>query len=214
MSVARVLLLFWLLLNGVVSAAPLPASGTVEPIFTPGGDAEGAIVRALFAAQHSVRVQAYLLTSRSVAYGLIEARRRGVDVQVLADREMVEKGEHSLIPQLVANNIPVWLEVRYAIAHNKIIIIDGEDETATLITGSFNFTHSAQAHNAENLLILRGNPALVNAYRDNWQRHRLEAVPYAEIAVPPAQGFGPSRPPRGPSQSWGGPAIDLRVKKQ
>ncbi len=167
-----------------VLAAPMPATGTVEPIFTPGGDAENAIMQALADAKHSVRVQAYLLTSRSVAYGLIEAKRRGVDVQVLADREMVEKGEHSLIPQLVANHIPVWLEVRYAIAHNKIIIIDAEDATgasAAVITGSFNFTHSAQTRNAENLLVLRGNAALVRAYLDNWQRHRAEAVPYAEV---------------------------------
>lgn len=165
-------------------AAPLPATGTIEPIFTPGGDAEGAIMRALGEARRSVRVQAFLLTSRSVAYGLIEAKRRGVDVQVLADRDMVVKGERSLIPQIVANRIPVWLEVRYAIAHNKIIIVDGEEPesaSAALITGSFNFTHSAQVRNAENLLILRGNPALLRSYLDNWQRHRAEAVPYAEV---------------------------------
>lgn len=177
----RWLLLCWLI-TGAVHAAPLAASGTIEPIFTPGGDAEGAIVRALVEAKHSVQVQAYLLTSRPVVYGLIEAKQRGVDVEVLADRAMMKKGEHSLIPQLVAHQIPVWIEVRYAIAHNKIMIIDGENgDDATLITGSFNFTHAAQARNAENLLVLRGNPALVSAYRDNWQRHRRDAVPYAEV---------------------------------
>lgn len=162
----------------------MPATGTIEPIFTPGGDAEGAIMRALEEARRSVRVQAFLLTSRSVAYGLIEAKRRGVDVQVLADRDMVMKGERSLIPQIVANRIPVWLEVRYAIAHNKIIIIDGEEPasaTAAVITGSYNFTHSAQVRNAENLLILRGNPALLKRYLDNWERHRADAVPYAKV---------------------------------
>ena len=89
-----------------------------------------------------------------------------------------------MIPQLVANQIPVWLEVRYAIAHNKIMIIDGEDAgstSAAVITGSFNFTHSAQTKNAENLLILRGNRELLRAYLDNWQSHQAEAVPYAEI---------------------------------
>ena len=49
---------------------------------------------------------------------------------------------------------------------------------AILITGSYNFTWSAQARNAENLLILRGNPALVRRYLDNWQRHRDEAQKY------------------------------------
>lgn len=167
--------------GGGALAAPLPATGTVEPIFTPDSDAEGAIVRTLREARRSIRVQAYLLTSRPVAYALIDAKRRGIDVQVLADREMVEKGEHSLIPQLVANGIPVWLEVRYAIAHNKIIIVDGDEPAsvgAGVITGSFNFTRSAQTRNAENLLILRGNPALVKAYLDNWQRHRADAVAY------------------------------------
>ena len=167
------------------TAAPLAATGTIEPIFTPGGDAEGAILRALMEAKRSIRVQAYLLTSRSVAYGLMEAKRRGVDVELLADRDMVKKGEHSLVPLLAANGIPVWLEVRYAIAHNKIIVIDGEEgaeSPATMvITGSFNFTHSAQVHNAENLLILRGNLPLVRSYMDNWRRHRAEAVPYRQI---------------------------------
>jgi len=182
---AALLLSFALVSFVSAEATPLPATGTIEPIFTPGGDAEGAILRALTEAKRSIHVQAYLLTSRSVAYGLMEARRRGVDVEVLADREMVQKGQHSLIPMLANNGIPVWLEVRYAIAHNKIIIIDGEEgaeSPATMvITGSFNFTHSAQVHNAENLLILRGNIPLVRSYMDNWLRHRTEAVPYRQI---------------------------------
>lgn len=171
-------------LCGIAGGTPLPATGTVEPFFTPDQDAEGAILHALQQARRSVRVQAFLLSSRKLAYGLVDAKRRGIDVEVLADREMTQKDEHSLIPRLIDNRIPVWIEVRYAIAHNKIMIIDGEtpsSASAAVITGSFNFTHSAQARNAENLLILRGNPALVNAYLDNWRRHRAEAVPYDEL---------------------------------
>jgi hypothetical protein len=33
----------------------------------------------------------------------------------------------------------------------------------------------------------------------------------AGLAVPPAREKHPSRPPRGPSRSWGGPANDLRA---
>jgi phosphatidylserine/phosphatidylglycerophosphate/cardiolipin synthase-like enzyme len=164
-------------------AAPLPATGTIEPIFTPGGDAEGAITGVLSEARRSIRMQAFLLTSRPIAYALIDARRRGVEVEVLADREMVKEGKRSLIPQLVANDVQVRLEVDYAIAHNKIIIIDAGHENAILITGSYNFTYSAQSRNAENLLILRGNPDLVSVYLDNWQRHQEKALPYAEAVV-------------------------------
>lgn len=156
-------------------AATLPATGTVEVLFTPWDDAEGAIVRALGEARQSIHVQAFLLTSRSIAKALQDARARGVAVEVLADREMVSKGENSLVPKLAAEGIPVWLETRYSSAHNKVLLIDAAGEQGTVITGSYNFTWSAQARNAENLLILRGNPVLVRRYLDNWRRHRDEA---------------------------------------
>jgi len=156
-------------------ATSLPATGTVEALFTPWDDAEGAIVRALFAAKRSLHVQAYLLTSRSIAHALQSAQARGVAVEILADREMMEKSDKSLLPLLAGGGIPVWLETRYAAAHNKVILIDAGQPEAVVITGSYNFTWSAQARNAENLLILRGNPALARRYLDNWQRHRDEA---------------------------------------
>ncbi len=55
------------------------------------------------------------------------------------------------------------------------MLIDAMTAQGILITGSYNFTWSAQARNAENLLILRDNPALLRRYLDNWQRHRDEA---------------------------------------
>ncbi len=159
--------------------APLPATGSIELAFTPWDDAEGAIIKALLQARRAIHVQAYLFTSRALARALIEAKQRGVTVAVLADREMLVKGENSQIPRLAEAGIPIWLESRYAVAHNKIILIDPREADATVITGSYNFTYSAQARNAENLLILRGNPALALAYLENWQRHRDEAAPYS-----------------------------------
>ena len=170
-------LVFALLLNWTViaGAEPLPAAGSVEVLFTPWDDAEGAIVQALGEARQSVLVQAYLLTSRSIARALEDARTRGAVIEILADQEMVSKGDNSLIPRLAAEGIPVWLETRYAAAHNKTILIDVPGERGTVITGSYNFTWSAQARNAENLLILRGNQALAGRYLENWRRHRDQA---------------------------------------
>lgn len=171
----RVLAALLLCLTVGVGATPLPATGTVEVLFTPWDDAEGAIIRVLGKARESIHVQAYLLTSRSIARALQEAKARGVAVEVLADREMLEKSDKSLLPLLAEAGIPVWLETRYAAAHNKLLLIDATGEQGIVITGSYNFTWSAQARNAENLLILRGNPALARRYLDNWRRHRDDA---------------------------------------
>ncbi len=58
--------------------------------------------------------------------------------------------------------IPVKIDAQHAIAHNKVMIIDGE----TVITGSFNFTKAAEEKNAENLLVIR-DKKLAERYTKN-----------------------------------------------
>ena len=174
----RVLALACAICAAEAGATGLPATGTVEVLFTPWDDAEGAIVRVLGEARQSIHVQAFLLTSRPIARSLLAAQSRGIRVEVLADREMVAKGENSQVPALARAGIPVRLESRYASAHNKVLLVDAATAHGVVVTGSYNFTYSAQARNAENLLILRGNPALAGRYLDNWRRHREEAQTY------------------------------------
>lgn len=166
------------------AAAEQAASGTVEVLFTPWDDAEAALLREIGAAKKSIHAQAYLLTSRNIARALIAAHTQGIRLELLADREMVLKGDKSLVPQLHEAGVAVYLETRYAAAHNKILLIDAEGDKPVVITGSYNFSFSAQARNAENLLILRGNRALTRAYLANWRRHRDDALPYAEALLP------------------------------
>jgi phosphatidylserine/phosphatidylglycerophosphate/cardiolipin synthase-like enzyme len=166
------------------AAGPQPVQGTVEALFTPWQDVEGRLLQLVARARKSIQVQAFLFTSRPLARALVEAHRRGVAVEVLADREMVAKGDNSQIPVLAAAGIPVRLEVRYASAHNKILLIDVVEDDCVVVSGSYNFTFSAQARNAENVLILRGDRRLAQAYLDNWQRHRAEALPLAEALLP------------------------------
>ncbi len=177
-------LLLLVCLIAPVQAVEVPAAGTIEVLFTPWDDAEGALLKRVGAARQSIHVQAYLLTSRNIARSLLAAHARGVRVVVVADREMLLKGNNSLLPQLHEAGIPIRLETRYAAAHNKILLIDAEGDQPVIITGSYNFTFSAQARNAENLLILRGNRALAKTYLVNWQRHYDEAAPYAEAVLP------------------------------
>lgn len=175
----RVLVLIAALLALPAQAgASLPAQGTVEVLFTPWDDAEGALLRTIRKARHTIHVQAYTFSSRNIGWALGEAKKRGVHVEMLTDREQATRNEHSLVNTLHDAGVAIWFEVRYAAAHNKVMIIDGETPDAVVVTGSYNFTFSAQARNAENMLILRGNPALARAYLDNWRRHREDAVPY------------------------------------
>jgi phosphatidylserine/phosphatidylglycerophosphate/cardiolipin synthase-like enzyme len=160
------------------SSRTFAAQGTVEVAFAPWDDLEAVVVRAIEGARKQILVQAFSFTSRRIAAALVAARARGIDVQVTADREQTYSGERSRIPDLAAGGIPVWLEVRYQAAHNKVMVIDAGTSTPVLITGSANWTSAAARKNAENVLVLRNSHALTRAYADNWRRHRADALPY------------------------------------
>jgi phosphatidylserine/phosphatidylglycerophosphate/cardiolipin synthase-like enzyme len=162
------------------SPAVLQAQGTVQAAFAPWDDVEGLIVDALAGAHREILVQAYLLTSKKIGGALREARQRGVEVSVLVDAKQIASlaTARKQKAALRESGIPVWGETGYTNAHNKVIVIDAGSADATLITGSYNFTWSAQHKNAENILIVRGNLPLAALYAANWERHRRAAILY------------------------------------
>jgi len=159
------------------------AAGTVEIAFTPGDAIDNLIVAAIDRAQTEVLVHAYTFTHRKIAQALINARRRGVAVAVLADREQARAVPQNVLAQLASGGIEVWLDGNFAAAHNKVIVIDAGLPHATTITGSYNFTLAAQRSNAENIVVLHDNEPVARAYRDNWRRLKAGATPWSEDAL-------------------------------
>jgi len=140
--------------------------------FTPGENCTEVIVRELGKARKTILVQAYSFTSAPIAKALVEAHKRKVDVRVILDKS--QRSEKYSSADFVAHaGIPTWIDTCCAIAHNKVMVIDGE----TVITGSFNFTKSAQERNAENLIVLR-DKNLASRYVANWEKHTRTSERY------------------------------------
>ncbi|MDR0466103.1 MAG: phospholipase D family protein [Deltaproteobacteria bacterium] len=152
----------------------LPESAVkAEVYFSPRGGAEAAIVRAVARAQDEIRVLAYSYTSEPINNALVAAHKRGVKVMVVLDRsQLTARG--GKLSSLQAEGVPVYIDAKHAIAHNKVMILD----KSRVITGSFNFTASAEERNAENLLIL-DDPSLSEKYLQDFERHLGHAVPAA-----------------------------------
>lgn len=169
--------------DSVKGVHQLPATGTIDVAFSPNGGVTNMITSEIGQAKQSVQVQAYSFTSNEIIQALIQAKKRGVDVRIILDKSNVEGGsddkesprekkEKDLLNSLVDNGVLLKVDSDFQIAHSKIMIIDGKD----VITGSFNFTYSAEHNNAENCLILRDNKALADQYMKNWQ-WRWDATP-------------------------------------
>lgn len=141
--------------------------------FSPNGGATAAVVHELHDAQKEVLVQAYSFTSAPIAEALVKAYKRGVKVLAVLDKS--QRSERYTAATYLANaGIPVLIDDKHAIAHNKIMIID----RSVLITGSFNFTKAAEEKNAENLLVIKGNQALIDDYLQNFEAHKAHSVEY------------------------------------
>ena len=156
----------------------------VRVYFSPHGGATDAVVDALNHATNSTLVQAYSFTSAPIAKALVDARRRGVTVRVILDRSQ-ETEKYSEADFLKNQDVPLLIDAEHAIAHNKIMVIDGY----LVLTGSFNFTKAAEENNAENLLVI-SDPVLAKSYTANWQAHEIHSEDYRK------EPLGTERPPR------------------
>ncbi|MDD4885467.1 MAG: phospholipase D family protein [Thiomonas sp.] len=169
------------LLLGAVCALPAQArepqtialaqGAAASSAFSPSGGALALVIQAIDQAHSSIHMAAYLLTSSEVARALVQAKKRGVTVQVLLDwkgnfDEDARYARHA-IGILRNAGIAVRSIDAYAIFHDKYMVIDRR----TVQTGSFNYTYSAAHRNAENVLVVWNAPALAARYLADWQRN-------------------------------------------
>ncbi|MDX6041241.1 phospholipase D family protein [Enterobacter ludwigii] len=147
---------------------PLTTTATETRIttgFSPGGSAIANVLGAISSARETIDVAAYSFTSKDVAVALDSASQRGIKVRVVADAKD-NGGRYSAVTWLQHKGIPVRLNGRYAIQHNKFMVIDG----VTTQTGSFNFTSSAIKRNAENTIVIWNEPHTAQAYQREFNR--------------------------------------------
>lgn len=120
------------------------------------------IVARILSARALILVQAYVITSEKITNALIKAHQNGVKVRLLIDKD-AQTTRGSKVHLMLKHGIPIIVDRALGYAHNKIMIIDDE----YVITGSFNWTHGAQARNAENIVIIRGKDTN-KKFKNNW----------------------------------------------
>lgn len=119
-----------------------------------------------------VRVAIYSYTNKDIAQALVKAKKRGVDVRIVADKKSNASGKKYSAATFSANQgIPTALNGRYAIFHHKFAVIDRKH----VLLGSFNWTSAAAKRNAEDVVLIRDDPALAKTFTAEWDRLFKEA---------------------------------------
>jgi phosphatidylserine/phosphatidylglycerophosphate/cardiolipin synthase-like enzyme len=115
--------------------------------FSPKGGCADAVIYWIGRANQSVHVLMYIFSLDSIADALISAHKRGVEVMVVLDKSQ----SYSQFASLKAAGIEVRNDTNWeGILHDKIAIIDN----TIVLTGSFNWTGTAENSNNENLIVV------------------------------------------------------------
>jgi phosphatidylserine/phosphatidylglycerophosphate/cardiolipin synthase-like enzyme len=158
---------------------PLPGwafecpTAAVDVCFRPGPErCAEQIAEAVGRAERTVLIQAYGFTSLPIAKAVTGARRRGIDIRAVLDKSN-RTTKYSAADFISHAGIPVRIDDDVAIAHNKVIVIDDN----LVVTGSYNFTRSAEERNAENVVFIR-DQCTAKLFIENFEERWRMAEPY------------------------------------
>jgi phosphatidylserine/phosphatidylglycerophosphate/cardiolipin synthase-like enzyme len=135
----------------------------VEAYFSPSDRTTSRIVGEIMKAQYSVGFQLLLITRADLANALVNRKTAGKKVRGDLDSDSDTGSQYAY---LLANGVDVRLKTGASgLLHHKYVLIDAENPywNAVTVTGSHNWSNSAENSNNENTLIVRdGN--ITNQY--------------------------------------------------
>jgi phosphatidylserine/phosphatidylglycerophosphate/cardiolipin synthase-like enzyme len=162
--------LFLILFMTCAPVSSASADMAVQACFSPQGKCSIHILREIDNAKKELLVAVYAFTSDDLAGALVQAKKRGVTVQVIIDREFDSRNEKSKGKFLEIQKIPVRRlsgskpfnsDREGGLMHQKFAVVDRR----VVFTGSYNWTQSAETSNDENLLLFRDAGPLAEEYR-------------------------------------------------
>ncbi len=162
-----------LLIMIILFISPAVFADNIDIAFSPNGNSLDLVLDAINSSTTSICMATYSFTSKSVAEALLNAKKRGVAIEVVSDKK--SNGSKYTATKFLANHgVSVRLSGKYPIMHNKFIVVDNK----TVETGSFNYTKAAANKNAENVAVIWNNPVVASKYAAECKRLFNEAVPY------------------------------------
>ena len=136
----------------------------IATYFSPENDVISSLLKEIGAAKKSIHFMAFSFTQDALGSAMLDRFESGIEVQGVFEQRQID--QHSEYERMKAAGLPVVQDGNPGAMHHKVIVIDEE----TVITGSYNFSKNAEEHNSENLLIIKANPDIAQAYLAEFDR--------------------------------------------
>jgi phosphatidylserine/phosphatidylglycerophosphate/cardiolipin synthase-like enzyme len=143
-------------------AVPVGAgwSATVEVYYSPDDAPLDRLTTLYGQATRYLYVAVYVLTSPRAVEAMVAAKKRGVDVRLITDRQRTEDVKQlTALDTLLLAGIPILVNEHDGLMHLKQVVIDDEVNAS----GSMNHTTSGNRYNDERLDIITDHAITVKA---------------------------------------------------
>jgi phosphatidylserine/phosphatidylglycerophosphate/cardiolipin synthase-like enzyme len=131
-----------------------------------GQKAQNELIRVIQSADKNLDIAIYSFTDQSVAEEIVKAKKRGVSVRLISDREQSDgKYQKSVLEKLTQAGIPIRTDSHAGIMHLKVTIADSKIAT----TGSYNYTKSAEQKNDE-VFVTLNDPKIASGFEKEFNR--------------------------------------------
>jgi phosphatidylserine/phosphatidylglycerophosphate/cardiolipin synthase-like enzyme len=137
----------------------------IESCFSPDDGCTAKLVKAIRGARQSIYFLAYSFTSDDLAAALLERLKQGVKIAGVMEQSQVQSNSGTDYDQLRTAGMQVRLDANEYQMHDKVMVIDSQ----IVVTGSFNFTYSAEKFNDENMLVIY-DPQIAALYLAEFER--------------------------------------------
>jgi len=121
----------------------------IEMYFSPDDGVDEHLIDLIQAAEQSIYFMAFSFTSDSLAEAILERAQHGVIVAGVMEESQVESNIGSDYDRFSQAGLDIRLDGNPRNMHHKVIIFDEK----IVVTGSYNFTNSAENVNDENVLV-------------------------------------------------------------
>ncbi len=136
----------------------------ISTYFAPENDTIAPLLKEIKSAKKSIYFMAFSFTHDKLGKAMRDRYKTGIPVEGVFEKRQIDK--YSEYESMAKAGIPVITDDSPGAMHHKVIVIDEE----TVITGSYNFSKNAETRNSENLLIIKGNKDITQAYLDEFKR--------------------------------------------
>jgi len=131
--------------------------------FSPQNHCSETIREFLNKAENSIQICVFTISDNSITKQIVQCFERGIKIRLITDNDkQYDRG--SDIGYLHDKGLEIKVDMTRHHMHHKFAIVDNN----SLLTGSYNWTRSAEKYNHENLIITQ-NPGLIKAFKNEFE---------------------------------------------